>query len=60
MKEGDRVRHRYLGGEGVVVISETTAPDAYGDHTVALVEWDYKDTKVRTFAPVSSLDVLAE
>lgn len=61
IEKGDRVRRTYGDRiEGVVVIAGTTAPDAYGDYPVALVEWELKDAKVRTFAPMTSLEVIKE
>lgn len=60
-KVGDRVRRTYGDRmEGVVVIAGTTAPDAYGDHPVAVVEWQLKGEKVRTFAPMTSLEIVEE
>jgi hypothetical protein len=54
MTEGDWVTD---GSGGMVgqIITLTINPDLYGDEPAAIVEWDYKDTKVRTYAMLSQL-----
>ena len=53
--KGDRVSDPLDGMVGTVIIAETTAPDAYGETPVALVEWDWKGEKVRTYVPTARL-----
>lgn len=53
MRKGDRIVDNLDGETGTIIVPNTTAPDAYGDMPVALVEWD--KWKVRTYAPMSRL-----
>jgi hypothetical protein len=54
LNDGDWVMAN-KGGMVGEIIKLATVPDLYGDAPAAIVEWDYRGTKVRTYAMLSQL-----